>query len=112
MINYRTNSKHKVTFPPVLKSTVFPSGAFLILLLTYAVQIFPLLVRNYQLERLLELAAKSGWDQGELPLLKAVQEQVQCHWNKHEMNCVRSAQSGHISYILPPAQLLILEPFV
>ena len=73
---------------------------------------FPLLVRNYQLERLLELAAKSGWDQGELPLLKAVQEQVQCHWNKHEMNCVRSAQSGHISYILPPAQLFILEPFV
>ena len=40
MINYRTNSKHKVTFPPVLKSTVFPSGTFLTLLLTYAVQIF------------------------------------------------------------------------
>jgi len=73
---------------------------------------FPLLVRNYQLERLLELVAKSGWDQGELPLLEAVQEQVQCHWNKREMNCVRSAQSGHISYILPPAQLFILEPFM
>ena len=69
---------------------------------------FPLLVRNYQPERLLELAAKSGWDQGE----EAVQEQVQCHWNKHEMNCVRSAQSGHISYILQPAQQFILEPFV
>ena len=73
---------------------------------------FLLLVRNYQLERLLELAAKTGWDQGELPLPEVVQEQVQCHWNKHEMKCVRSGQSGHISYILPPAQLLILVPFV
>ena len=94
-----------------LEEYSFSIWAFLILLLTYAVQIF-----STSGEKLPAWASFRTWckvwvgSRG-AAFLEAVQEQVHCYWNKHEMNCAHSAVC-HISYILPPAQLLILEPLL